>query len=145
MTTTEDVLEHYGIKGMRWGVRRSRQQIDSDSADVTAKKSAQAKIAAKKTTDVLSNQELAALNNRLNLEANYRQLTTKEKAAAPQSAMSKGGKWAGNFAKDVANQQAKNAANAFVKTMIDSKIAEVTKPKPTLEDKLSPYSAKKKK
>lgn len=28
MTTADDILAHYGIKGMRWGVRRSQAQLD---------------------------------------------------------------------------------------------------------------------
>jgi uncharacterized protein YqfA (UPF0365 family) len=108
-------LRHYGIKGMRWGVRRTRAQIDADSADAKAKKAAQAKIAKNRTTDVLSNQELQALNTRMQLEQNYSQLVTREKANAPQSPMAKGGKWAKGFVSDVANQQAKNMTNAIIK------------------------------
>lgn len=88
----DDILEHYGIKGMKWGVRRSREQIDSDSEDTTTKKTAQAKIAKNRgSTDPLSNQELKALNERLNLEQNYSQLVAKEaKAARENSKIAKG-------------------------------------------------------
>lgn len=124
-------IRHYGIKGMRWGVRRTRAQIDADSADVVTKKSTQAKIAKNRTTDVLSNQELQALNTRLQLEQNYAQLVAREKANAPESPMSKGAKWAGNFAKDVANQQAKNLANAIIKEALTNQ----AKKKGLLSDK----------
>lgn len=111
-----DILEHYGIKGMKWGVRRTRAQIDADSADAATKKATQAKIKKNSgSTDPLSNAELKALNERLQLEQNYNQLITKEKANAPQSRLSKGGKWAGKFVADVAQQQAKGMANALVK------------------------------
>ena len=60
----DDVLAHYGIKGMRWGVRKSRIK--------GAKKwssSKQAKI------DGMSDDQLRRINNRIRLEKEYRQLT----------------------------------------------------------------------
>jgi hypothetical protein len=102
--TLDEVLEHYGIKGMKWGVRRSREQLarargDGPVQKARAKRSAKkAEIAkrrapspeAKEKADALakakkdgvhtlSNKELQALNKRLNLEKNYKELTTKPK------------------------------------------------------------------
>ena len=60
----DDVLAHYGIKGMRWGIRKSRIK--------GAKKwssSKQAKI------DGMSDDQLRRINNRIRLEKEYRQLT----------------------------------------------------------------------
>lgn len=31
--TEEDILEHYGVKGMHWGVRRDREDLTSLSED----------------------------------------------------------------------------------------------------------------
>lgn len=146
METVDDVLQHYGVKGMRWGVRRSREQIDSDSADVSRKKSIEETVKRNAgSTNPLSNAELRALNERLNLEQNYRQLVAKENASKPTPPIKQGVQWAGKFVKDVGNQQAKNAANALIKAQIDAKIAQATKPKPTLADKIAPYSATQKK
>lgn len=78
----EDTLAHYGIKGMKWGVSRTRQQIDADSADVTRVKEARGKIKANRTTDVLSNKELQDVVTRLNLEQQYSRLTTPQKKQA---------------------------------------------------------------
>lgn len=81
-----DTLEHYGIKGMRWGVRRSKKEISKDNAkrakegkEVTPSKEAKAAKAAaakakKHGLDALSNDELNQLNKRMNLERNYDQL-----------------------------------------------------------------------
>ena len=33
MSIEEDILEHFGVKGMRWGVRRSRAELDEPSPD----------------------------------------------------------------------------------------------------------------
>lgn len=60
----DDVLAHYGIKGMRWGIRKSR--IKGAKKWTSAK---QAKI------DGMSDDQLRRVNNRLRLEKEYRQLT----------------------------------------------------------------------
>lgn len=60
----DDVLAHYGIKGMRWGIRKSRIK---GAKRWTSKK--QAKI------DGMSDDQLRRVNNRLRLEKEYRQLT----------------------------------------------------------------------
>ena len=57
-------LMHYGIKGMRWGIRKSRIK---GAKRWTSKK--QAKI------DGMSDDQLRRVNNRLRLEKEYRQLT----------------------------------------------------------------------
>ena len=60
----DDVLAHYGIKGMRWGVHKQRIK---DAKRWTSKK--QAKI------DGMSDDQLKKANNRLRLEKEYKQLT----------------------------------------------------------------------
>jgi hypothetical protein len=63
-TEAEKVLEHYGIKGMRWGVRRKRKPSSSDAKTVAALR--------KKKASELSNEELRKVNERLALEKTYR-------------------------------------------------------------------------
>ena len=60
----DDTLAHFGVKGMRWGVRKQRIK---DAKRWTSKK--QAKI------DGMSDDQLRKANNRLRLEKEYRQLT----------------------------------------------------------------------
>jgi len=92
--TLDEVLEHYGIKGMRWGVRRTPEQIDRARArrakkgkpntpvSEDAKEAATAqKKASEGGVSTLSNQELEQLNKRLNLEKNYKDLTAPPKKA----------------------------------------------------------------
>lgn len=55
-------LEHFGVKGMKWGIRKDRRPRT-------------AKAAAKKARS-LSDDELRSAVNRLNLEKQYVQLTT---------------------------------------------------------------------
>lgn len=94
----EDFLEHFGVKGMRWGVRRSRAERAAAAnapSEITVKTkpgkgvvktsggarhpasddavkaaAAKQKLKASKISS-LSNAELKSLNERLNLENNY--------------------------------------------------------------------------
>ena len=80
-----DYLEHFGVKGMKWGVSKAKSAVSSARSKHQARKAARhpqspeaarahalRKQVKKKGLDSLSNSELQALNNRLNLEANYR-------------------------------------------------------------------------
>lgn len=72
----EDFLEHFGVKGMHWGVRRQESGGGSShplSADA-ARAHASASIARKHGTSALSNQDLQHLVTRLNLEKQHGQL-----------------------------------------------------------------------
>lgn len=60
----DDVLAHYGVRGMRWGIRKSRIK--------GAKKWSSSKRA---KIDGMSDDQLRRINNRLRLEKEYRQLT----------------------------------------------------------------------
>lgn len=104
--TYGDYLEHYGVKGMKWGVRKSDKTSDVSGNTVRSSKrgkikgvelseenkknstrpsddKTQASILEKKiksgSTDVLSNKELELVVNRKNLEKRYREVMSKEK------------------------------------------------------------------
>lgn len=66
-------LEHYGVKGMRWGVRRSRGGVKT--AKKTSKKPSadfrKAQELKKKGVPHLTNKQLKAVNERMNLEQNF--------------------------------------------------------------------------
>lgn len=119
----DDVLEHYGIKGMRWGVRRSDEQLarargrrkKSGKPVTPTKKSEDAaaaeesrKKAKKGGVESLSNQELQQLNTRLNLEQQYTKL------AGPSNRKTAGAKFAKELAVNVGKQQATRLANEQV-------------------------------
>ena len=76
-----DQLEHFGVKGMRWGVKKSvRTSGDAATADKLHKKFKAG------GTKSLTNKELKQLNERLNLERQFKSLR-------PDSAQRKAGKF----------------------------------------------------
>jgi hypothetical protein len=66
-------LIHYGVRGMRWGIRRSKERTDTRSADVVRVDAAK-KLIRKHGTKSLSNADLQAVVNRMNLERQYTSL-----------------------------------------------------------------------
>ena len=70
---------HFGIKGMKWGVRRSDAQLGKDKPDVSEDKAralaVSAKIGKKRDTSSLSNKEMQDLITRMNLEQQYSRLS----------------------------------------------------------------------
>jgi len=79
-SSTDEFLSHWGVKGMKWGVRKDRE---------SAGKSAAPKPASAKT---LSDKELADTVKRLNLEKQYKELTS---TPENQTAVAKGTKLVG--------------------------------------------------
>ena len=84
-------LAHFGVIGMKWGVRKdglpqgyqgektSSKHKKKVSIDVSEDKK-QSNDLLKKHPDDLSNVELKRLNNRMELEANYKRLTKTDKS-----------------------------------------------------------------
>lgn len=117
-------LAHYGVKGMKWGVRKKRtvettkvKTSHSPGGRVTAKggagqkasedavRAAVSKQKAKaSTTDALSNKELRDLVNRMNLEKQYHDLRPKTKPEKTK-------KFVKDFILGVGKNQASQAAN----------------------------------
>lgn len=111
-------LEHYGIKGMKWGVHRFSKEERArrraarpgggkgPSEDATAAKGLtnQGKNSGR---DSLSNQELRKLTERWNLEQSYERLR-------PRSAASKASMWIAKALFDIGKDQAKAYARDAV-------------------------------
>lgn len=63
----QKALEHYGVKGMQWGVRKKRSR-SAESKEVSALR--------KKKAFELTDDELKKVNSRLNLEKQYKEVTS---------------------------------------------------------------------
>jgi hypothetical protein len=69
----ETYLAHYGVKGMRWGVRRSLAQLGRALKGSTVKKSDAPPKPKPKPVSEMSDSELRARLDRLNMERQYKQ------------------------------------------------------------------------
>lgn len=118
MTTSIDkILEHAGILGMRWGQRKDRKGGASKKGSDKPKKPElkvsddHAKMLAirKKKLSELSNAEIQFVNNRLNMQIQYKQLTTSKWDNRKKAAGSLVGKALLNVGKEVWKEKVKSA------------------------------------
>lgn len=104
--TVEEVLAHFGVKGMHWGSRKAAkgEAIKSTISD-DARAAGDAFVKSKKVgLHSLSNQELQDLVTRMNLEQQLSKL-------APPSKKDKATKLATELLANVGKQQASKVAN----------------------------------
>lgn len=124
---TENVLSHYGVKGMKWGVTRTAVQL----ARAAQQRRAEGKSPSEGSEDFirtlpsrskpvssLSNQEIQDLVTRLNLEQNYARLTS-EANAKSAGKVAAGRKYVTKLMVDVGTEQAKRVARAAATQKVD--------------------------
>lgn len=101
-----NTLYHYGVLGMKWGRRKSRTSSSGTGSKRRSNKSddyVRAKTLKKKKLSQLSNAELKELNNRMQLESQYKNLKKQN--------ISTGRK----FVQDVAYESGKQIAAEYTK------------------------------
>lgn len=107
---TKDFLEHFGVVGMKWGIRRSRSSKAVSAPSPKSQDFAKASEVAKRVrvhgTSSASNQELDDLIKRMKLEKQFRELVPKK-----QSKKSVAGKFISDIMLSVAKTQVTNLAN----------------------------------
>lgn len=140
--TVENILAHYGVKGMRWGVRRNRSASDvSVKTDASKKKTKRkiktkggenlpahedaisAEVAKRKIkksgTASVSNNELRDLAMRMNLEQQVSNLSKQQQSG--------GKKFVGKLLADTGKQQASRVVNQKASEAVDKMLKEQKK------------------
>lgn len=107
--SNEALLQHHGIFGMKWGVRRTPEQLarasgKKNSSDDEVKK--------------MSDSELRSKINRLQMEKQYKQLTSSE--------ISVGRKFVQDVLTNAAKQTATNYVSKYMTKGIDAVIKKAT-------------------
>lgn len=95
-----EFLEHHGVKGMKWGVRKSR--VSSTGGASKQRKKAPTKTTFQKTPNRLTDAQLNARIKRMELEKRYRELNKAD--------VSEGKK----FTKEVLNSSGKQIATTLI-------------------------------
>lgn len=143
----ENGIYHYGVKGMKWGVRRTPAQLGhkvpkrsfSDTARIVA---AKAKVGMSKAGDIaksgmqaakakqadkpkavknMTMEELQQRINRLNMERNYRNLLAEQKSAQTSAVQKFVSKQFGNLASKVADKAITKAVDKIFRDVDKTK------------------------
>lgn len=120
-----DHLEHYGVKGMRWGVRRRRgssgrvQSVKKPSVDARTTRELR-----KRPPHTLTNMQLKKVNERMQLEQKFSQMnpTKKARGQAKLKAVIAAGT-TGITLYNMANSPAGKAAMATGRKAMSSRVA----------------------
>lgn len=115
-------ISHYGIKGMRWGVRRSPEQLGRGVKRLSGRA---AQRAASKEAKTLSDSELKTRIARLQLEKQYSDLV-KQQTERDRTAMQDGAAIVGKVMLDVGKQSITNVGSKTTQAVMINTINKKT-------------------
>lgn len=116
-----EIICHHGIKGMKWGVRRTPEQLGHAPAKNSSSGGGIGKTIEKKSPGAtmkkstsMSDEELQRRINRLNMEERYEDLVARQKAREASGFKSTAKKLLGNAAEDLGRQLLSTAVSKLV-------------------------------
>ena len=116
-----DIIEHHGVKGQRWGVRRRVSVSGSVKKKISSSDAAASQKKWKKTyanRSKMSTKELQDAVTRLNLENQLAQNISKIPRTRSQRAVSAISKFAGTIVQQQAGNFLSNQLSAYVKKKV---------------------------
>lgn len=113
-------IVHFGVKGMRWGVRRSPAELAAAKTSKSAVKKGVSEDHALllKPKHQLTNEELQSVVNRMRLNQELARLTP----APPKGKLAKGSDIAKDILGDVGKTHAKNVSDYYIGKLIKKKL-----------------------
>lgn len=129
-------LYHYGVRGMRWGIRRfqrkdgsltpagekRRARLEAEIKQLNSKHgSGNGDDSRRKTVNEMTDEELRERTNRMQLESNYYNAARNLASANPRK-VSKGEKFMNGLMNDVVAPAAKNAGKAWLEKFMKDKL-----------------------
>jgi len=112
VTDVDDILAHFGVKGMKWGVHRKSSVPTSSDAQKSLDIRAKAK---KGKARSLTNEELQTAINRMNLEQQFKRLAVNERPPVQR--------WIASTLLEVGKREVQTAIAKKVTTTIAKKVA----------------------
>lgn len=117
MDAAADFLSHYGVKGMKWGKRKSGAVKEAPSEDAARVGNIHGRVKTQKTTRMLSNKELQDAITRMNLEQQYSRMT----GGLDKTKRQKASAFLSEMVQTIVKGTVKEAANSQVKDAIEKK------------------------
>lgn len=118
----EEVLQHYGVKGMKWGQHKKnkhlapgRKQTEPHSEDARRVGDIKTRVGAQKTTKILSNKELRDALDRMRLEDEF----TKLSKGLDKTKKEKAGKFIGKLLSDTGKQTTEQVVKSQSRSIVE--------------------------